>query len=45
MAANPPLLRAFDNSLVPTPYAMEAIALQRGGIEFSVDGVRTRTGK
>ena len=45
MAANPPLLRAFDNTLVPTPYAMEAIALQRGGVEFWVDGVQTRTGK
>ncbi len=45
MAANPPLLRAFDNSLVPTPYAMEAIALARGGIEFTVDEVRTSNGK
>jgi hypothetical protein len=45
MAANPPLWRAFDNSLIPTPYAMETIALQRGGIEFLVDGVRTHNGK
>ena len=47
MAANPPLLRSTfgHNSLVPTPYPMEAICLSRQGILLNIDGVRNANGR
>eukprot|EP00887_Chlorella_sp_A99_P002137 scaffold21.g2137.t1 len=45
MAANPPLIQGPGNELFPAPYAGELIGLSRPGIDLSLTGVRTRSGK
>ena len=45
MAANPALLARPDGTLIPAPFQGECIALARPGVEFSVDNIRSRSGK
>lgn len=45
MAANPALASGTPDSQLPALYAGEVVALQREGIDLSIDGLRTPNGR
>lgn len=45
MAANPALIARQDGTFLPAPFQGEYIALARPGVEFSIDNIRSRSGK
>lgn len=45
MAANPALVVGLHGEVIPAPFSQELFALKRGGVNFEVDSVHTRSGK
>jgi hypothetical protein len=45
MAANPALVRGFNNELIPQPFPGEVIALARAGVDLCIDNIQSRSGK